>query len=169
MFEKMSPQELNGNVFSMIGEQWMLVTAGTPERCNTMTASWGGLGVMWGKPVAVCVVRPQRYTRTFLEASDWFTLSFFGPEYRKALSLCGSKSGREVDKIKECSFTPVGTKGGSVCFEQAELVLVCRKLYRQDMDPTCFVDAEPDQKWYPEKDYHRMYVGEIEEVLKAVK
>ena len=132
MFSRIDPKELNQNVFSMIGEQWMLVTAGTAERCNTMTASWGGLGVLWGKPVATVYIRPQRYTLEFVEREDCFTLSFFGEEYRKALALCGSKSGRDVDKVKECGFTV----------------------------------AELDGKWYPERDYHRIFIGEIVEVLK---
>ena len=87
MFGRIDPKELNQNVFSMIGEQWMLVTAGTAERCNTMTASWGGLGVLWGKPVATVYIRPQRYTLEFVEREDCFTLSFFGEEYRDALAL----------------------------------------------------------------------------------
>lgn len=166
MFRSIDPKALEGNVFSMIGEQWMLITAGTAERCNTMTASWGGLGVMWGKPVAVCVIRPQRYTRTFVEENSYFTLSFLGEDYRKALSLCGSKSGREVDKIKECGFTVAVGEGGAPYFEEARLVLVCRKLYHQDLDPAGFEGPEEDKKWYPGKDYHRMYVGEIVEALK---
>ena len=113
MFGRIDPKELNQNVFSMIGEQWMLVTAGTAERCNTMTASWGGLGVLWGKPVATVYIRPQRYTLEFVEREDCFTLSFFGEEYRKALALCGSKSGRDVDKVKECGFTVAGAARGA--------------------------------------------------------
>ena len=135
MFGRIDPKELNQNVFSMIGEQWMLVTAGTAERCNTMTASWGGLGVLWGKPVAT-------------------------------VYLCGSKSGRDVDKVKECGFTVAGAACGAPYFEEAGLVLVCKKAYWQDMDPTHFLDGELDGKWYPERDYHRIFIGEIVEVLK---
>ena len=124
MFEKIDPKTLKENVFSLIGDQWMLITAGTPEHCNTMTASWGSLGVLWGKNVATIYIRPQRYTYEFVERSDFFTLAFFGREYHKALALCGAKSGREVDKAKACGFC------------------------------------------YPGKDYHRMYIGEIVEVLK---
>ena len=87
MLEKCDVKSLDQNVFSLIGEQWMLITAGTTERCNTMTASWGGLGVLWGSDVATCYIRPQRYTYEFVEGSDFFTLSFFGPEYRQALAF----------------------------------------------------------------------------------
>ena len=92
MFTRIDPKALEGNVFSMIGEQWMLITAGTKEKCNTMTASWGGLGVLWGKPAATVYIRPQRYTREFVENGGYFTLAFFGPEYRQALNLCGTKA-----------------------------------------------------------------------------
>ena len=105
MLEKCEVKSLDQNVFTLIGEQWMLITAGTPEHCNTMTASWGGLGVLWGADVATCYIRPQRYTYEFIEKSDYFTLSFLGEAYRKQLALCGAKSGREVDKVKECGFT----------------------------------------------------------------
>ena len=167
MFEKIDPKALDQNVFSLIGDQWMLITAGTEDECNTMTASWGGLGVLWGKPVATVYIRPQRYTLEFVEREDTFTLCFFGEEYRKALALCGAKSGRDVDKVKECGFT-VATAQGAPYFEQAELVLVCKKAYWQDMDPTHFLDGEIDGKWYPQKDYHRIFIGEILEVLRKV-
>ena len=167
MFEKIDPKTLDQNVFSLIGDQWMLITAGTREHCNTMTASWGGLGVLWGKPVATIYIRPQRYTLEFVEREDTFTLCFFGEAYRKELALCGSKSGREVDKIKECGFT-VAMAEGAPYFEEADLVLVCKKAYWQDMDPTHFLDGEIDGKWYPQKDYHRIFIGEILEVLRKV-
>ena len=167
MFEKIDPKALDQNVFSLIGDQWMLITAGNQDQCNTMTASWGGLGVLWGKPVATVYIRPQRYTLEFVEREDTFTLCFFGEQYRKALALCGSKSGRDVDKVKECGFT-VATAEGAPYFEEADLVLVCKKAYWQDMDPTHFLDGEIDSKWYPEKDYHRIFIGEILEVLRKV-
>lgn len=167
MFEKIDPKALDQNVFSLIGDQWMLITAGTEDKCNTMTASWGGLGVLWGKPVATVYIRPQRYTLEFVEREDTFTLCFFGEAYRKALTLCGSKSGRDVDKVKECGFT-VTTAEGAPYFEEADLVLVCKKAYWQDMDPTHFLDGEIDGKWYPQKDYHRIFIGEILEVLRKV-
>lgn len=166
MLKRMDPKALNENVFSMLADQWMLVTAGTPEKCNTMTASWGGLGVLWGKNVAMCVIRPQRYTRELLEQGEYYTLSFFGGERRDALALCGRESGRDVDKVKACGFTVAAAAGNAPYFEEARLVLVCRKLYRQDLDADCFTDSSLDEKWYPGKDYHRMYIGEIVEVLK---
>ena len=165
MWKKIEAKEMTGNVFSRIGEQWMLVTAGDRTEYNTMTASWGGLGVLWGKNVATAYVRPQRYTYEFMERHDYFTLSFFSPEWKKQLAFCGAKSGREVDKAAECGFTLDHAAGDAPCFQEAELVLVCRKLYRQDLDPACFTAPEVDASCYPNHDYHRMYIGEIVEVL----
>lgn len=162
MLEHIDVKSLRENVFSMIGDQWMLVSAGTPDHCNTMTASWGGLGVLWGKPVATVYIRPQRYTYEFMERGGYFTLAFFGEEYRKQLALCGAKSGRDVDKVKECGFTVKGGAGDAPYFAEAELVLVCRKIYAQDLDPSRFLDPEIETH-YQKHDYHRMYIGEIVE------
>ena len=162
MFQRIDPKNLKDNVFSLIGDQWMLVTAGTEEQCNTMTASWGGLGILWGAPAATCYIRPQRYTKEFLDREEYFTLAFFDEEYRKALSLCGAKSGRDVDKVKECGFTVRTAHCGAPYFEQARLVLVCRKRFVQEMDPNC-IPQDVKEKWYPQQDYHTMYIGEIVE------
>ena len=162
--KKIDPKNLTQNVFSLIGDQWMLITAGTAEQCNTMTASWGGLGVLWGGPAATCYIRPQRYTKEFLDREEYFTLSFFDESYRPQLSLCGSKSGRDVNKVKECSFTVKTAECGAPYFEEASLVLVCRKRLAQPMDPQLIPD-DVKERWYPQKDYHTMYIGEIVEAL----
>ncbi|MCI8594460.1 MAG: flavin reductase family protein [Oscillospiraceae bacterium] len=166
MFTSIKPEELKQNVFSAIGKQWMLITAEKDGKSNTMTASWGGLGVLWGKNVATIYVRPQRYTYEFVEGSDTFTLSFFPQEKHGVLEYCGAKSGRDVDKAKECGLTAAKAANDAPYWEEAELVLVCRKLYWQDIDPAHFVDASIDEKCYGTHDYHRMYIGEIVEVLK---
>ncbi|MEY8417703.1 flavin reductase [Oscillospiraceae bacterium 44-5] len=158
------PKTLDQNVFSLIGDRWMLITAGTADRCNTMTASWGGLGVIWGAPAATCYIRPQRYTKEFVDREEYFTLAFSGEASRKALQLCGSKSGRDIDKVKECGFTVKTAACGAPYFEEAELVLVCRKRFAQPMDPAC-IPQEIKTKWYPQEDYHTLYIGEIIEVL----
>ena len=160
MWKKIDPREVQENVFSLIGDKWMLITAGTAENCNTMTASWGGLGVLWGAPAATCYIRPQRHTREFVDREEYFTLTFFGEEYRPALALCGSKSGRDTDKVKECGFTVKTAPCGAPYFEEAELVLVCRKRFVQPMDPANIPD-DAKEKWYPQQDYHLMYIGEI--------
>lgn len=155
------PEDISDNTFELIGKDWMLITAGSPDSYNTMTASWGGFGVMWNKNIAWCVVRPTRYTYEFMEKAENFTLTFFDEEYRDALMLCGTKSGRDTDKAAETGLTPVaGELEGTTTFAQARMVLECRKLYYQDIDPANFIDPAIDGN-YPDKDYHRMYLGEI--------
>ncbi len=163
-FKQIDPAEIQESVFKLVGTDWMLITAGAPESFNTMTASWGGLGVIWGKNVGMCVVRPTRHTYSFMEDSDYFTLTFFPEEHRGALTFCGTKSGRDVDKCKETGLTPAFTETGAPYFEEARIVMVCKKLYWHDIDPAQFVDPEIDRN-YPQKDYHRMYIGEIVECL----
>jgi flavin reductase (DIM6/NTAB) family NADH-FMN oxidoreductase RutF len=155
-----TPEEIDDNVFKLIGAEWMLVTAGDKDSFNMMTASWGGLGVLWSKNVCYIFIRPTRYTYGFIEKSNTFTLSFFDRKYKSVLNLCGTKSGRDCDKVKETGITPAETKSGSIYFAEARLVIECRKLYYQDLEPANFLDPEISDN-YPEKDYHRMYVGEI--------
>jgi flavin reductase (DIM6/NTAB) family NADH-FMN oxidoreductase RutF len=166
-FKEVKPESLTENPFTLIGKDWMLVTAGIPGSFNTMTASWGGLGVLWERRVAFCFIRPTRYTYEFIERSGKFTLSFFEERRRKVLSFCGSHSGRDTDKIKESGLTPVHD-GGFMYFSEARLVLLCRKLYFQDISPDCFLDPKIDDM-YPQRDYHRMYVGEIEKCLMKIR
>jgi flavin reductase (DIM6/NTAB) family NADH-FMN oxidoreductase RutF len=163
-FTKIGIKDIRENVFELIGDKWMLITGGDKDGFNTMTASWGGAGILWQKAVTFCFVRPQRYTRKFMDYGTYFSLSFFGEKYRDALFFCGSKSGRDIDKVKETGLTPYITDCGAVCFEEAELVLVCRKIYFHDMDPENFLAPEIAGV-YENGDYHRMYVGEIIEVL----
>jgi flavin reductase (DIM6/NTAB) family NADH-FMN oxidoreductase RutF len=162
-FKDIKPEQLTDNPFKLIGKDWMLITAGTPEKFNTMTASWGGLGVLWERKVAFCFIRPTRFTYEFVEESENFTLSFFEEQHRKAMAFIGSHSGRDTDKIKETGLTPV-KEGGFVYFNEARLVLACRKLYFQDISPDRFLDPTINDM-YPQKDYHRMYVGEIVKYL----
>jgi flavin reductase (DIM6/NTAB) family NADH-FMN oxidoreductase RutF len=159
VLKQTEPEEIRDNVFKLIGKDWMLITAGTRDSFNTMTASWGGMGVLWDKKACFSVVRPTRYTYSFLEKNATYTLSFFSNKFRKALMLCGTKSGRDVDKVQESGLTPV-FDSDAVFFEEARLVLVCRKLYFQDIIPGNFQDVGLE-RFYPDKDYHRMYVGEI--------
>lgn len=166
MLTKIDPKSITLNPFASIGEQWMLITAGTKENCNTMTASWGGLGIMWGLPVATAYIRPQRHTHAFVEEQNYFTLCFFPEEQRSNLAYCGRVSGRDEDKIAHCGFTVTEAECGAPYFAEAELVLVCRKVYCQSMTPDCFTDPSLNGKWYPKKDYHDMYLGEIVEAYR---
>lgn len=162
-FREIDCNQINDNPFTLIGKDWMLVTAGTQEKYNTMTASWGGVGFLWNKNVAFTFIRPQRYTLEFVDENEYYTLSFYGEEMRRALSFCGSKSGRDYDKAGETGLLPVFEEQAPY-FEQARLVLVCRKLYKQDFSPACFVDQTLESN-YKEKDYHKMFIGEIVKAL----
>ncbi|MCK4765447.1 MAG: flavin reductase [Candidatus Aminicenantes bacterium] len=166
-FLTIKPEQINDNTFKIIGGDWMLITAGNENSFNTMTASWGGLGILWHKKASFSFVRPTRYTYEFMEKDDLFTLTFFGGKHKDALNILGSKSGRDGDKISETGLTPVSVEPGAVTFQEAELVLLCKKLYFQDLDPKHFLDPELDSH-YPEKDYHRMYVGEVISVFKKM-
>ncbi|MBR4728069.1 MAG: flavin reductase [Clostridia bacterium] len=153
------------NVVQLIGDGWGLLTAGTAGSFNTMTVSWGALGELWGKDVAIVFVRPQRYTLEFLEREDRFTLSFYDPAYRPALALCGSKSGRDLDKAAAAGLTPAETDG-TITFAQAKLTLVCRKIAVQALDPAGFLDPAIESN-YDGGDYHKVFIGEILKVYEA--
>lgn len=161
-FQPCAPEALAENPFHLIGKDWMLITAGTESHYNTMTASWGGMGVLWNKNVCFSFVRPQRHTLSFLEAQERFTLSFFPEDCRDALTYCGRYSGRDVDKAKETGLVPHALADDAVTFEQARLVLTCKKLYVQNMTPEGFLDPGLVEQHYPGKDFHRVFVGEIE-------
>ena len=160
-FRKIDISELSFNPFDKIGKQWMLLTGGNKAKYNTMTASWGQLGVLWNKNVLTCYIRPNRYTYDFVEKGECFTASFYGEEYRNALSFCGSHSGRDCNKAEETGLTPVEIDG-SMAFEEAELVLVCRKLYSYDLQESGFLtDDGIPARFFGTDPYHRAYISEI--------
>ena len=163
-FKEIAVEELNFNPFTKIGTEWMLITAGDEKKFNTMTASWGGVGIMWNKNVVTTYIRPQRYTKEFVDTNEYFTVSFYDKEYKKALNICGTRSGRDCDKAAEAGLTPYFIDG-TTAFEEANMIFVCRKLYCDPMPGDNFLDKENDEKWYPDKDYHTMYISEIVKVL----
>ncbi|HKL20649.1 MAG TPA: flavin reductase [Tichowtungia sp.] len=165
-FKQISPLELNESPFRLIGKEWMLITAGTIENWNTMTASWGMMGEIWFKPAVFIFLRPQRYTLEFVEKEEIFTLSFFDESYRTALNFCGANSGRDCDKADETGLTPMPTENGSVAFEEARLIVECRKMYFQDLDPAHFLDPAIE-KCYPKQDVHRLFAGEVVQALRS--
>lgn len=167
-FKEIPVSQLQINPMTMIAKQWMLVSAGTQEGYNTMTASWGHLGSIWGHggglPTSVIFIRPQRYTKEFVDKEPLYTLSFFSEEYKKQLGYLGSHSGRDEDKVASAGLTPLFGEGYPY-FAEAELVLVCRKLYRGAIQPEGFLDPTIVDAYYPNRDFHDMYVGEIVKVL----
>lgn len=164
--KELTVSELKDNMFHAIGKEWMLVTAGIPEKFNTMTASWGGTGILWGKPVAFIFIRPERYTYEFIEAGETLTLSFLGEAHKDIHKVCGSQSGRNIDKVAATGLKPQVTPDGNIAYEQARLTLECRKLYADMIKPEQFLDASLIDKWYGEGhgNFHKMYIVEIQHV-----
>ncbi|WP_455716669.1 flavin reductase [Anaerosporobacter sp.] len=163
-FKVIKATEIDKNVCKLIGSDWMLVTAAKDNKVNTMTASWGGLGVMWGRDVAFTVIRPQRFTKEFVDSSTHFSLSFYDNKYRETLAYLGKVSGRDEDKVSKSGLT-VATDLDTPYFEEAKLVLICKKLFAQPLVESSFLDPSLIDKWYPSKDFHQLYIAEIEKVL----
>jgi len=175
MMKEIPVESLQFNPMMQIGHEWMLLTAGNEKQgCNTMTVAWGHMGVIWNRPgnkrpchylpTVAAYVRPQRYTKQFVDREEYFTLSVLDESRRDALSYLGSHSGRDSDKVKEAGLTPVYTDG-TVYFEEAKLVYICRKLYHAPLKEEGFCDPALVEYNYPQKDFHEMYIGEIVKVL----
>ncbi|MCR5820998.1 MAG: flavin reductase family protein [Bacteroidaceae bacterium] len=164
--EKIDYKELSINPITLIGKRHMLLTAGNEEiGYNVMTVSWGQIGELWDKPVMTVYVRPSRYTKTFIDKQDYFTLSVLPEDYRRQVAYCGTVSGMRQNKFMETGLTPV-CEGKTVHVGEAELVFKCRKIYQQPIEKKGFLDMEPFEENYSHGDIHVMYVGEIVEVLK---
>lgn len=159
-FQKLELSDLECNPFSMIGKGWYLLTSGIPESYNTMTASWGAMGEMWGAPSFHCVVRTNRYTLEYLDRNELFSVSFFDPGYKPALQFCGSHTGKDCDKAKETGLLPVPVEG-TTTFAQARHVLICRKRYTAMLQKSGFLEPETYAKWYSSDPMHREFVGEV--------
>lgn len=161
-------EEFNENVFKKIGKDWMLIGATSNGKTNAMTASWGGLGIMWGKNVAYVFIRDSRYTKTLVDETDMMSISFFTEEYKKMLGYMGRVSGRDEDKI---AVSELHIEEGDMdnykapVFKEAEMTMICKKLYAGKMNKECFIDMECIEKWYENDDYHTMYVVEIKDIL----
>ena len=164
-FKEITPLELTENPFRLIGKDWLLVTAEHNHQCNMMTASWGGVGIMWNKPVAFTFIRPQRYTFGILENSEYYSLCVLDDSYRNVLTFCGTKSGRDVDKIKETALT-LEHIDGVPYFKESGLVMIVRKLYAQNMNADSVTDNAVLKNYRPDgSDWHKMYINEIVKVL----
>ncbi len=151
-------------IFRCFGKQNALLTVGAGDKINTMTIGWGQLGTLWNLPVCTVYVRPERYTFSFMEENDYFTVSFLPQDQREMLAFCGRISGREVDKIAHCGAKVVRGAGEAPYLQEAELVLVCKKLYVQDLDPACVTDERVFASYTPQKGgWHRCYVGQVVE------
>lgn len=155
--------DLRLNIFKQFDKRWFVLTSGDFKtgQFNAMTISWGSFGTLWDKPFAQVFVRPTRYTLEFMNKYDSFTLCAIGKKYKSALNLLGTQSGRDGDKIKSSGLTPIpSSRVDSPCYKEAKLIVECRKTYWQDLDASHFLLPEIEYK-YPNKDYHRVFFGEI--------
>ena len=151
-------------IFSLFNDKWALLSAGTKDKHNSMTISWGGMGTLWNKPVVTVYVRPNRHTYSFMNENDYFTVSFYPEEYRNALTLMGSKSGRDIDKDAASGLT-VKDLGKAVTYEEAEATLLCKKIYFQDMNKeNMLLDAA--KNFYGDEAPHRIFIGEVVETIR---
>ena len=163
-FREVSCKEFTINPFTSLSTDAVLITAPDGDSVNPMTAAWGSYGYIWNKNAITVVVRPQRYTFGLMENTDTYTVAYFHNKRRDAMSLCGTQSGRDIDKMKECGFT-MGECDGFRYIEEADVVFCCRKMYAQDMTEESFVDKAVMNRCYPERDFHRTYVGEVVKIL----
>lgn len=164
-FKRIRPEDIEPNLIRLVEKEWMLVTAGTKERINTMTANWGGMGYLWNRPVVFIFIRPERYTYEFVENNESFTITFFDESYRPALDICGTKSGRDCDKIAEANLTPLFSSEGNPAFEESEMVLECKKLYAGMLRDEEFLDPHILTAAYGLKgNLHKLYIAEIKSV-----
>ncbi len=159
-YRQIQPDRIPGNIVKMLTDDWMLITAGNDEEFNMMTASWGGLGHLYEKPVAFCFIRPDRYIYQLMEKSDTYTFTFYTEAYRETLQFCGTHSGKEKDKVKESGLTPLTTPSGSKAFGEAWMIIECRKLISQPIDPDAIHD-KPTRNKQTDHPMHKMYIGEI--------
>lgn len=164
-YKIISAEQFRKNPFQLIGKDWMLITAGNEEKVNTMTASWGGLGVMYGKNVAYIVIRPQRYTKEFVDRENTFSLSFFDKDYRKTLNYLGTVSGRTENKISKSGLTLVSYED-TPYFDEANHVLICKKLFRQPLSLEGLLEERLVNTWYRNGDPHTLYIAEITKILR---
>lgn len=158
-YRQIAPDKIPGNIYKMLSENWMLITAGNDAGFNMMTASWGGLGHLYNKPVAFCFINPTRHTIKYMENSDTYTLSFYTETYRDVLNYCGSHSGKDTDKVAGSGLTPLTTPAGSKAFSEAWMIIECKKMVAQQFTPEAIFNPEAKDKWG--KDPHKMFIGEI--------
>jgi len=166
MLKEIKIEDLNINPFTLILKKWMLISAKKEDKVNTMTASWGEVGANWGKYVATIYIRDSRYTLEFVDHNDFFSLCFFDESQREKLSYLGKHSGRDEDKIQTVGLT-VEEIDNVPYFKEANLVFICKKLYRGHIEREEFIDKSLTTKWYSDNDYHVEFIGEIVKVLKG--
>lgn len=155
------------NPFTKLAEEWMIITSGNQEKVNGMTASWGGLGVLWGQNTAFIFVRENRYTKEFIDNGEYFSCSFFDKKFKNDLKYFGVVSGRVEDKFKTAGLN-VNFRDNIPFVDEGNFIVLCKKMAAVPITETHFLNPELKEKWYSgkeENNFHTMYVGEIVEIL----
>lgn len=164
-YDRIAPEDLPDNVIDLISKQWMLVTAGNKDSFNTMTASWGAVGYIWNRPATFIFIRDTRYTYQFLQREDSYTLSFFSEQYRGALNICGNRSGRDTDKVKDAGLTPIETPSGLMSFGEARMIIECKKMFVQELDydhlDPSYKKTIMEESYVGETAKHQLLISEI--------
>ncbi len=158
-YKRIAPDKIPGNYIKLLSD-WTLITSGTADQMNVMTASWGGLGSFWEKPVVFCFLNPTRYSVKTMDKGDTYTISFYTEAYKDNLRYCGSVSGSTIDKIKGSGLTPITTPSGATAFSEAWMIFECKKIVSQQLSPDAVVDKSLPNEW-SKNGYHKMYIGEI--------
>ncbi len=165
--KEMDVYSLSFDIFAQLQKQGFVLAVGNMETHNCMTVAWASIGYLWKKPMAFVYVRPQRYTYQFMEKNEYFSINFFDESYEKIVNYCGSHSGRDIDKMHIKGLTPVSYNNKVIYYNESQLVLICRKIYFDDIKPAHMLDKSV-LKNYPTHDYHRLYYGEIEKLFHQV-
>ncbi len=163
-FKSINPEELSDNIFKLIAKDWTLISAGGLDSYNMMTANWAGAGFLWRKNVCFLFIRKSRYTYEFTEREDFLSLNFFEEKYRDILTVCGRKSGRDIDKMNDVALTPIELQNDCVAFDEARLILNCKKICTADMDTFNYIDKSILEN-YADGDFHKLYICEITEAF----
>ncbi len=162
-FKEINIKDISESATELFGKRWALIGAGDENSSNIMTASWGTLGRLWNKDVAIIFVRPQRHTFGLIDKDELFTINFLDEQYRDALKICGEKSGKDYDKFELAKLNPYYVEG-TTAVDESRYSIVCKKIAKTEMSPADFLD-QAIEGFYPNKDYHYIFIGEIIKVL----
>ena len=161
MFRKIDIKDFNENPFTLFKKDAALMTVGTLADHNTMTVGWGTLGILWRNEIAIAYVKPTRYTFEYMDKTDTFVFAWFddSEKSKDILKFCGTKSGRDYDKDKECNLTPIEIDGG-IGYEEARLLIVCEIIYEDQFKEEEMRDISY-MSIYPDNLLHHRYIGRI--------
>lgn len=168
LFNEISPEEMHDNVFTLVGKDFTVITAGKEEHFNSMLGSGGGLGLLFMKPTTWCILRADRYTLEIIQKEQTYTMSYFPHEYKEQILFLGSKSGRDSEKMKEVELTSIQTPSGDMSFKEARLIIECKLTALTTANPDDFYTQETkdyiNEAYKEANQYRKLVFGEITHV-----